>query len=95
METKYLTPQLLAELLENEKYYYIEGTCPELCTLRRLVQYAQGIVKNNLDDIPQGLREVYNESTATEIILWFGETVLEAGIQSNSAEYIKNLDTTP
>ena len=86
MKTKYLTKNMLKQLLEMNSYYYIEGTCPELCKYSRLLDYANHILINNEDEISYSTPN--NAETAVEIIRWFGEEVYEVKMPPQSVEFI-------
>ena len=90
METKYLTKKLLNELLEMDSYYYIEGSCPELCKYPRLLNYAESIVSNN-PELPDKFieGEVWDLESALKIIRWFGEKVYEVKMPPQSIDFIK------
>ena len=89
METKYLTKELLKELLEGDSYYYIDGTCPELCKYPRLLQYANNIIENNPDELPKELSEAWDLDSALKVIDWFGEVVYMVELPPQSIDFIK------
>jgi len=90
MQTKYITRDMLEELFENDSYYYLEGTCPELMKFPRLIEYANNIIKNNIKiDVKLGTGEVVNLEQAKQVIEWFGEELFEVALPPNSILFIK------
>jgi glutathione S-transferase len=61
------------------EHYYLEGDCPEIMSVTRLIDYALGIAENNKEDeeFPNSLKDTKYLSfkKAVEIIEWFGESV--------------------
>ena len=86
MQTKYVTKKLLKNLFEIDSYYYIEGTCPELCKFPRLLQYANNILINNEEECNYSTPN--NAETAFKIIEWFGEEVYLLEIPPQSIDFI-------
>lgn len=93
METKYLTRELLKELLDSDSYFYLEGTCPELMKFPRLLEYANNILKNNRQEFSEGDSfildgDCWDFESANKVIKWFGEEVYQVELPSNSIDFI-------
>ncbi len=94
MQTKYLTKELLKELIENDTYYYLEGSCPELMKFPRLLEYANNILNNNRSELPDFIleSEAYSFEGAKKIIDWFGEDIYLVKMPEQSVEFILEED---